>query len=103
MSEPQQQIADRSKLGLLVRAKLRSMRNRAAKTTAEAPVRVWVAVLLVLVIWIGLYCLFRLVFGQFRQTPLEATVAVPLVFNFFFLALLAMLTFSNAIVAAYRS
>ncbi len=38
-------------------------------------------------------------FKQFRRTPLEATVAIPLVLNFFFVAIMVMLTFSNGIIA----
>jgi len=50
-------------------------------------------------VWLGLYFLFAGVFLQINRTPLEATVAMPMVFNFFFLAMLAMLTLSNAIIA----
>lgn len=91
---------NRSRLGLLLRVKARSMRNLVVQTTAEAPVRVSVAFALTVLIWIGLYTLFRLVFRQFDdRTRLETTVAIPLIFNFFFVAMLAMLTFSNAIIA----
>jgi len=87
------------KLGLLFRAKARAGWNRFDRAMHEAPIRLAAAVILIGLIWLGLYGLFRLVFDQFERTPLEATVAIPLVFNFFFVAILAMLTFSNAIIA----
>ncbi len=91
---------DRSLIGLLLRVRARSIWNLVVQTTAEAPIRVSVAGMLVIFIWLGLYSLFLLVFRQFdERTRLETTVAIPLVFNFFFVAMLAMLTFSNAIIA----
>jgi ABC-2 type transport system permease protein len=43
--------------------------------------------------------MFYVVFKQLQRTPLEATVAIPLVFNYFFAAMLILLTFSNALIA----
>ncbi|MGB2984410.1 MAG: hypothetical protein WBE26_00890 [Phycisphaerae bacterium] len=88
-----------SMLGLLLRVKARAAWNRTRQAVNEAPVRLSAAVILIALIWFGLYWLFWLVFKQFERTPLEATVAIPLVFNFFFVAMLVMLTFSNAIIA----
>ncbi|MGB0717120.1 MAG: putative ABC transporter permease subunit [Phycisphaerae bacterium] len=88
-----------SKLGLLLKTKVISVKNRVMVAIDEAPLRVTATVLLIAVIWAGLWLLFHLVFKQFRKTPLEATVAIPLIFNFFFVAMLALLTFSNAIIA----
>lgn len=85
-------------LPLLLRVKAMTLRNRLRQTVDEAPVRVCVAVILVGVIWYGLYLLFRTVFSQIERTPLEATVAIPLIFNFFFIAILALLMLSNAII-----
>jgi ABC-2 type transport system permease protein len=89
----------RSRLGLLFRVRGRSVWNRIIVAVREAPVRLTTAILLIGVVWIGLYGLFRFVFHQLEQTPLEAAVAVPMVFNFFFLAMLALLAFSNAIIS----
>ena len=50
-------------------------------------------------VWLGLYGLFRMIFEYLEQSPLEAAVAIPLVFNYFFAAMLVMLTVSNAIIA----
>lgn len=86
-------------IGLLFRAKVRSTINRLRQAVDEAPVRLFVAVILIAIIWIGLTSLFYKVFEQIQRSPLEATVAIPLVFNFFFVAMLALLTFSNAIIS----
>lgn len=86
------------KLGLLLRVRARSMVNRLHGAILEAPIRLTVTALLIGLIWAGLYQLFRLVFVQLERSPLEATVAIPMVFNFFFLAMLALLAFSNAII-----
>lgn len=99
MTEPHAIPLAQPQLGLLLRVKVRSLWNRTRQAVDEAPVRLSAAVILVALIWFGLYWLFYLVFAQFRRTPLEATVAIPLVFNFFFVAMLVMLTFSNAIIA----
>src|SRR5512134_735401 len=88
-----------SRLDLLFRVRWQAVANRFAQAIAEAPLRIATAIGLVGLIWMGLYGLFRLVFVQLSRTPLEATVAIPLVFNFFFVAMLALLTFSNAIIA----
>ncbi len=99
MSSGRSPIIAKPKLELLLRTKVRSLRNQIVEAAARAPIRVWATLLLIAIIWVGLYFLFLAVFMQFRRTPLEATVAIPLVFNFFFLALLALLSFSNAIIA----
>lgn len=99
MSDAAGAIQTSSRLGLLFRVRGRSVWNRLVVAVREAPVRLTTAILLIGVVWLGLYGLFRFVFHQLAQTPLEAAVAVPMVFNFFFLAMLALLTFSNAIIS----
>jgi ABC-2 type transport system permease protein len=84
-------------LGLLLRVKLRAAVNGIRRGINESPLRPAVGLILLLIVWAGLYTLFSLVFDGLRRTPLEATVALPLVFNVFFAAILIMLTFSNAI------
>ncbi len=86
-------------VGLLLRVKLRAAGNQLASAVAEAPLRFAMTMGFLVAIWLGLYFLFRTVFEYFQRTPLEAAVAIPLVFSFFFLALLVMLTVSNAIIA----
>lgn len=88
----------RPMLGLLLRVKARAIYNHARHAVAEAPLRVGTAALLIGLIWLLLYSLFKVVFQQLEKTPLEATIAIPLVFNFFFVAMLVMLTLSNAII-----
>jgi len=85
-------------LGLLLRVKARSGWNHVRYAVADAPVRIAAAVIMLILIWLGLAGLFLAVFAEFRRTPLEATVALPLIFNCFFIALLVMLMFSNAII-----
>src|SRR3990172_2173803 len=99
MSESPALNAIGAKLGLLLSVRGRAVSNRVAQAVRDAPVRLAAAVLLIGLIWVGLYGLFRLLFVQLSRTPLEATVAIPLVFNFFFFSILALLTFSNAIIA----
>lgn len=99
MAEASPNLDRPSLLGLLLRVKARSLANRVQQAVDEAPVRIATAVILVGVIWFGLYKLFSEVFAQLRRTPLEATIAIPMVFNFFFVAMLVLLTFSNAIIA----
>ena len=86
-------------LGLLLRIRAKAFMNSFRQAIDQGPLRLTATVVLVAIVWFGLYGLFWLVFDQFKRTPLEATVAMPLVFNFFFVAILVMLTFSNAIIA----
>jgi ABC-2 type transport system permease protein len=92
-------ISTGSMFPTLVGVKIRTARNRVVQAVREAPIRISAGVLLTGLVWIGLYGLFRAVFLQLHRTPLEATVAIPLVFNFFFVAMLVLLTLSNAIIA----
>jgi len=88
-----------SHLHLLLWVRGRRTVNRLREALREAPVRVLATAGLIALIWLGLWVLFELVFYQLRRTPLEATVAIPLVFNFFFVAMLVLLTFSNALIS----
>jgi ABC-2 type transport system permease protein len=86
-------------LRLLVQVKLRALSNRVTEAITTAPVRFFATAACIALVWIGLYFLFYAVFEYLQQSPLEAAVAIPMVFSFFFAALLAMLTLSNAILA----
>lgn len=86
-------------VGLLLRAKRIALRNRVIEALQASPIRIASTVLFLLLIWAGLYFLFWAVFDYLDRTPLEGAVAVPMVFNFFFVAMLLLLTFSNAIIA----
>lgn len=86
-------------VGLLFRVRARGLWNRICQTVSEAPLRLSASIILIAIIWAGIYVMFLLVFNQLRRSPLEATVALPLVFNVFFAAMLVLLAFSNAIIA----
>jgi len=75
MSETPAFDAVRAKLGLLLSVRSRTVTNRIAQAVHDAPLRLAAAVLLIGLIWVGLYGLFRLLFVQLSRTPLEATVA----------------------------
>lgn len=92
-------ISATPKLDLLFRTRARAIANGIRNAIHEAPVRISTAAILIGVIWYGLYRLFEAMLIQLDRTPLEATIAVPMIFNFFFAAMLALLTFSNAIIA----
>ena len=83
-------ISSRPLLGLLLRAKTRALWNRSRQAVNDAPLRISTAVVLIATIWMGLYFLFHAIFAQLQRTPLEATVAIPLVFNFFFIVMLTL-------------
>ena len=84
---------------LLLRTRLLALRNHSLDVVRASPIRIASTAGFILLIWAGLYGLFRTVFEYFERTPLEGAVAIPLVFNFFFVAMLALLTFSNAVIA----
>lgn len=86
-------------VGLLMRTKIRALSNRIRQGASQSPVKVATTAAFLAAIWLGLYVLFVTIFRYFEQTPLEAAVAIPLVFNVFFVAMLVMLTVSNAIIA----
>jgi len=99
MSDRPDVLKPRSLLGLLLRVRARGLWNRVCHAVDDAPLRVSASVVLVAVIWLGVYFMFRAVFAQLQRTPLEMVVAIPLIFNFFFAAMMILLTFSNALIA----
>ena len=86
-------------IGALLRVKQRALINHMATALAESPLKLLGTVGFVVLIWFGLYGLFYAMFEYLSSQTLEAVVAVPLLFSFFFVALLVLLTFSNAILA----
>jgi len=86
-------------LELLLRAKLRAVVNRVRQAMDESPVKMATTIALMAAIWLGLYLVFIGVFYELQSTPFEAAVAIPMVFSCFFVAMLVMLTISNAILA----
>lgn len=84
---------------LLLQVRTRVLRNIFFQTARERPLKLASTGASIMVIWIGLYILLSETFRLVRQPVLEGIVATPLIFTFFFLALTAMLTFSNAILS----
>ncbi len=83
----------------LVRVKAVALRNRVSQAIADSPIKFLTTMALLGVVWVGLYLLFIAVFMFLKQSRMEAAIAIPMVFSFFFVAMLVMLTVSNAIIA----
>lgn len=81
----------------LARMKFRILYNTMREIVDDAPVKVFATAGFMFLIWLALYALFSMVFNYFQRNELQFVVAVPLLFNFFFVALLVLLAFSNAI------
>ena len=79
--------------------KLRAIRNQTVHLLVDSPFKVLVTLACIAAVWLGLYGLFRMIFNYFEQSSLEAAIAIPMVFNYFFVAMLVMLAISNAIIA----
>jgi ABC-2 type transport system permease protein len=86
-------------LWLLLKLRGRLLRNYIFQGLAHRPLNFFLTIGTIMCIWLGLYVLFAYTFYEVGKQPLEGIVAIPLVFTFFFLALTAMLTFSNAILS----
>ncbi len=97
---PPQVAARPASLMLLLRIRAAVGLNRLRSALEESPLRLISTILLVVLIWVSLYALFFAIFSHLlnlRESVLETVVALPLVFHFFFIALILMLSFSNAI------
>lgn len=75
------------------------LRNAFDKQLREAPFRAFAVVVLLVVIWSGLYLLLERVLQQVGRWELVALVANKYIFINFFLVLAVMLAFSNAVLA----
>lgn len=95
-SDPLRDIRSAS-LVTVLRLKSVSGRNRIREDLTESPLRLFSIVAFILFIWTTLYVLFYQVFYHIHLRHLESIVAVPYVFHFFFIALMAMLAFSTGI------
>ena len=84
-------------LMVVLRLKAISARNRLRQDLDESPLRLVSVAAFILFIWTALYVLFSQLLGFIQLRHLESIVAVPYVFHFFFIALMAMLTFSTGI------
>ncbi|MCG3136998.1 MAG: hypothetical protein HJJLKODD_00839 [Phycisphaerae bacterium] len=85
--------------GLLLRVKALMLRNHLAHVFRETPLKIVSFAATVLLIWYGLFILFAKIFELVRQETFQGIVAVPLILDFFFLALMVMLVFSNGVIS----
>ncbi len=84
---------------VLARFRAAQLRNMLDQQLRDAPVRSFVIVILLLVIWAALYWVLTQVLRQVGRFELVALVARQQIFIHFFLVLAVMLAFSNAILA----
>lgn len=84
---------------ILARYRTRQLRNALDQQLRDAPVRTFVVLVLLVVIWVALYGLLNTIFYQVGRWELLAIVANKQIFVHFFLVLAVMLAFSNAILA----
>ena len=102
IEEPVERSAHRAAvLDALVLARYRVVqwRNALDQQLRDAPVRTFVVLLLLVVIWAALYFLLKTIFEQISRWELVAVVANKHIFVHFFLVLAVMLAFSNAVLA----
>lgn len=83
--------------GLLVRLKLRLLRNRLRQLVDERPLQLLLIFLFVGTIWGGLYLIFDRVLILIRQHEEQAVIALPYIFHLFFAAMTMLLAFSTAV------
>ena len=84
---------------VLLRFRLVQLRNMIDQQLKDAPVRTFLVLLLLLLIWAALYAVFVLVLRQIGRYELVALVARKQIFIYFFVVLAVMLAFSNAILS----
>jgi ABC-2 type transport system permease protein len=84
-------------LFVLMRFRAVQTRNLLDQQLKDAPVRTFVVLALLALIWSGLYFLLNMVFWQINRWEMIAVVANKPIFVNFFLVLAVMLAFSNAI------
>ncbi len=84
---------------VLVRYRAAQLRNALDQQLRQTPVRAFIVLVLLLVIWAGLDWLLTQILRQVGRYELVALVAKQQVFVHFFLVLAVMLAFSNAILA----
>jgi ABC-2 type transport system permease protein len=86
-------------LWVLARCRGAQVRNAVDQQLRDAPVRVAVILMLLIVIWAALYWILKEVLRQIGRYELVAVVANQQIFIHFFLVLGVMLAFSNAVLA----
>lgn len=83
---------------LLLRLKRWSLRNHLLQIVRETRIKLVSAIVAILLIWVGLTQFFNMLFDYVRDQTFQGIVAIPLIIDFFFVALMIMLIFSNGII-----
>jgi ABC-2 type transport system permease protein len=101
MPAPARDAPPEARFHFLVLARYRAvqLRNAVDQRLRETPLRAFLVLLLLVLIWAGLYWILREVLRQVGRFELIALVAKQQIFVHFFLVLAVMLAFSNAILA----
>lgn len=86
-------------LGVLIRLRLRLLRNRLRQIADQSPLRLILILLFIAIIWIALYGVFDYVFTFLRRFEQQSVIAIPMVFHVFVLAMTFLLAFSGAVLA----
>src|SRR5262245_29318609 len=86
-----------SSVGLLLRLKLRLLRNRTRQLADQSPMRLLLIIVFISTIWYLLYAIFGHVFLFLRRYEQQSVIAIPYVFTIFFVAMTALLSFSTAV------
>ncbi|HWL95689.1 MAG TPA: hypothetical protein VNT79_19385 [Phycisphaerae bacterium] len=84
-------------VGLLLRLKLRLLRNRLRQLVDQSPLQLLLIIVFVATIWGGLYFIFDHLLVYIRRFEEEAIIALPLIFHLFFFSMTILLAFSTAI------
>ncbi|HKQ50342.1 MAG TPA: hypothetical protein VJZ71_19875 [Phycisphaerae bacterium] len=90
---------DTSSLAVLIRLRLRLLRNRMRQLADQSPLRLILILLFIGIIWIALYGVFDFVFTYLRRFEQQSIIAIPMVFHVFVMAMTFLLTFSGAVLA----
>ena len=90
---------DTSSLAVLIRLRLRLLRNRTRQLADQSPLRLILILLFIGIIWIALYGVFDFVFTYLRRFEQQSVIAIPMVFHVFVMAMTFLLTFSGAVLA----
>jgi ABC-2 type transport system permease protein len=83
---------------ILLRLKLRLLRNRLGQLVDQSPLAMLLAVVFITTIWVTLYLVFEYVFRFLRRFEQPAVIAIPYVFHVFFVAMTLLLAFSTAVI-----
>ncbi len=86
-------------LGLLLQLKLTILRNRVSQLINQSPLRLLLVLLFIGCIWFALYAAFDNAFVFMRRFEQEAALAIPYVFQVFFVAMTCLLSFSTAVLS----